>query len=216
MYIASFKIDSLNRVAIPSIVFQLVLTATNPTLRPADGTTAVVKPGNGIIFNFTIDSFNDATTCVSFGCGVDDTINLYYGTVDACRDHVLNATPSTVINELENVNPINCTYKLPGTFGATALVYDIMNPESINVTYNILVTSTDCDFPIAEIQEGAADFRSPQQFELSQAIELKGKVTIPCSIVKNNEKLWKVWKVDPTTGEDLEEVDLSKFIQESY
>ena len=189
-------------------------TVLNPKLESTSSPDGVIHPEDTVAFHLSLEKFGN-DTCVVLDCGVEDKTvsrNVHYrGIYERCLSVFPSITSPDDIGILStsNTDRLTCPpYPDVGQYVVTATAYDITHTSpdhGLVVPFNLLVTSMDCTYPRVVILDGAADFLEPTQVVMSESVSLQGRVLIECEEVKVNEKVWRVWHVDPATGQKSED-----------
>ena len=182
-----------------STMIEIIPIISHVSLEREPTIDEVVKPKDEMHFHLEIKGFNDHT-CISFNKGDEKNTKLIYGSKLVCA---AQSDSTWIGNAFEELN-ITINYSQPGLYTITLIVFDLLNTITKSLTFTI--SSVICKPPSLDIIKQHKHFNKPMVLFKSRAIDITGVCEIQCEETLVNSKVWKVYSVDTSSGNDIAEV----------
>lgn len=169
------------------------------------------------IFNVDMEYFG-TDMCVAADFGVASHAVVYtYGNSAACTDilsqtygleFTINKTvvPGPVLNVTESFN-LTFVYNETGTF--TLRLYAGNSISTATSDFTFAVSGLNCSKPRLSIIDQRSVFTKSREEKRSNRIKIIGITDMACRQTLDNFKNWRVFSVNDTTGEDIDELDVT-------
>ena len=104
--------------------------------------------------------------------------------------------------------------------GYATLAVDMANSISssykVSTSFNVVNRLVECGNPILGVNQRAGLFYVPRVYKRNSLISIVGTVSLRCNLSLANAKLWRIYKMNATTGQIEQQMSLKDNPTENY
>ncbi|KAL4239265.1 hypothetical protein ACF0H5_000082 [Mactra antiquata] len=210
--------------------YTISIAAVNPidTSQNASQNVMIFSPARGIlvsefettpagenkIFQVDLESYGTDMCVAVYSGDPSDSLVYTYGTDTTCAD--IFTYLSTEFPETQNASytsldvsqPFNLTYSYGriSTYTMRLIAWNEFTLARGN--FSFAISGLNCSTPLVYILDCHPNATNPIVRHRSRRNMIKAVSDMRCPETLNNNKLWRVFRVDETTGDDMEEVNI--------